>query len=269
MKFFLCLINMLLMAWSAVVNAETYPQTLGSDSRVQVFNYSPDAVYVINTQTNHANLIQLEAGEYIHDDGGLGLGQADKWNMAVKGNNIFFKPISPMPDTNMVLVTNKRTYAFLLKTSYNPHDISYIARFNYPSLSQEPEKPILPKYVVKSHTINGIDIYIDADFNKNYRYRGADSTKPSNVWDDGRFTYIKYSHADDLPVAYKVLPDGSEHLVNSHIEEDTMVLQEVGAIYRLRLGSDVGEISNGYNRRPRFNTTGTSSKTWQRVEIQE
>lgn len=266
--FFLCLFSILSL-YPTLAAAESLPKSAGLDSRVQVFDYSPNDVYVINTKAGYASLIQLEDGEFIHDEGGLGMGLADSWNIAVKGNNIFFKPVSPMPDTNLILVTNKRTYAFMLTTSQKPNDVSYIARFNYPVVVKVSDSPVLPEYVVKSHTLeDGREIYIDAEFNKNYLYRGADNTKPTNVWDDGRFTYLRYNHASDLPVAYRVLPDNSEMLVNTHIENDTLVLQEIGSVYRLRLGNEVGEIGNQYNRKPKFNVNGTSDKTWQRVDIQ-
>lgn len=266
--FFLCLFSMSIL-YPTLAIAESLPQSAGLDSRVQVFDYSPNDVYVINAQAGYASLIQLEDGEFIHDDGGLGMGLADSWNIAVKGNNIFFKPISPMPDTNLILVTNKRTYAFVLTSSQHPSNVSYIARFNYPVIAKVSDAPVLPEYVVKSHTLaDGRDVYMDADFNKNYLYRGADNIKPTHVWDNGRFTYLKYSHASDLPVAYRVLPDNSEMLVNTHIEDDTLVLQEIGAVYRLRLGNEVGEIGNQYNRKPKFNVNGTSDKAWQRVDIQ-
>lgn len=266
--FFLCLFSISSLHPTLAI-AESLPQSAGLDNRVQMFDYSPDDVYVIHTQAGYASLIQLEEGEFIHDDGGLGMGLADSWNIAVKGNNIFFKPVSPMPDTNLLLVTNKRTYAFMLTTNQDSNHTSYIARFNYPVVAKVSDTLSLPEYVVKSHTMqDGRDIYIDSEFNKNYLYRGADNTKPTNVWDDGRFTYLRYNHAFDLPVVYHVLPDNSEMLVNSHIENDTLVLQEIGSVYRLRLGNEVGEIGNQYNRKPKFNVNGTSDKTWQRVDIQ-
>lgn len=121
-KIFFCLFSLIL---PALATAQSLPQSAGLDNRIQLFNYSPNDVYVINTKAGYASLIQLEDGEFIHDDGGLGMGLADSWNIAVKGNNIFFKPVSPMPDTNLLLVTNKRTYAFVLTTSHDPNVVSY------------------------------------------------------------------------------------------------------------------------------------------------
>lgn len=245
--------------------AEQLPKSLGLDNRVQVFNYSPNDVYLIKTKVGYASLIQLEDGEIIHDDGGLGMGQAESWNIAVKGNNIFFKPISLQPDTNLILVTNKRTYAFVLTTSDKQDNLTYVARFNYPVVQAKTIKPPQnkQKYFVKSHVVQGKDnkkyqIFMDSEFNKNYLYRGNPTLKPTNAWDDGRFTYLRYDHASDLPTVYRVLPDNSETLVNSHIDGNTMVIQEIGKIYRLRFGKVVGEVANQNKRLPKFNLTNTS-----------
>ena len=113
---------------------------------------------------------------------------------------------------------------------------------------------------------NNHEILIDADINTGYVYRGAVELKPTTVWDNGRFTYVKFAHAGDMPTIYRVLPDNTETLVNSHIEGDTLVLQEIGYRYYLRLGKAVGELGNQQNKLPKFNTTGTSSKDFIRVE---
>ncbi|ELA09253.1 virB9-like protein [Moraxella macacae 0408225] len=53
--------------------AQSLPQSAGLDSRVQVFNYSPNEVYVIYTKAGYASLIQLENDEQIDDNGALGM----------------------------------------------------------------------------------------------------------------------------------------------------------------------------------------------------
>lgn len=115
-------------------HAEQLP-SFTADTRMQVFNYRTDDVFVIRTKIGHSSLIQFEDGETIHDDGGLGVGEARDWSIAVKGNNVFFKPLQPSAPTNMIIVTNKRTYAFALYATI-ADDMTYVARFNYPKKSQ-------------------------------------------------------------------------------------------------------------------------------------
>lgn len=250
--------------------AEQTPQVLGNDSRIQYFNYDPNTVYVINTKIAYSSLIQLEDGEEITANGGMGMGDSKSWNVAVKGKNIFFKPLTENPDTNIVLVTNKRTYAFVLKT-VSPEDESkqtYIARFIYPiEKVEEPKEqaPSQPKSLKIAYTDSkGTQNLIDSSINTNYEYRGEPMLKPINVWDDGLFTYLRFG-GNDLPTIYRVLPDKSEALVNTHVENDTIILQEIGKNYRLRFGKAVGEIRNKGANVTKFNTTGTADNDYVRT----
>lgn len=259
--FLLCLFNQTIYAEQKAI-----PQ--GVDNRIQLFSYDASDVFAINTQIGYSNLIQLEVDEEIDElVGGVGMGDAEKYSLAVRGNNIFFKPIAEMNDTNLIVVTNKRTYAFLLTNI--PHlPPTYIARFTYPQEQEikEQSKLSLPQYLLPvTKDSYGNDIWIDADINTHYVYRGDKTLKPTNIWDNGRFTYLRFNHAGDLPTVYRVLPDNSEVLVNTHIEADKLVLQEIGYVYRLRFGKTVGEIGNQKQKSPKFNTDGTSDKNFVRI----
>ena len=239
----------------------------GFDARVQKFKYDPRDVFIVNAKVGYSTLVQLEQGEFIEEYGGLGMGDAQAWSLAVRGNNIFFKPIRDLPDTNMIIVTNRRTYAFQLTTS-DPIP-TYIARFDYPAQDtgngfEPPKLPAVMQKVGKDK--EGRDILIDIDINTNYFWRGEKALKPTNAWDDGRFTMLKFAHASDLPAVYRVMPDNSEMLVNTHITGDTMIIQEIGSVYRLRLGKAVTEIGNGNIRLPDFNETGTSDDNFVRID---
>lgn len=259
-----------------VSHAEQAPQVLGDDSRVQYFKYDPNTVYPVKAKMGYSTLVQLDEGEEVTENGGLGMGDSQAWNLAVKGNNIFFKPIQENADTNIVLVTNKRTYAFVL--SMQPpesNDTTYIVRFIYPAEKvatpatteqKQENKPTMPTSLQVAYTdVNGNQLLIDSDVNTQYEYRGAELLKPTNAWDNGRFTYIRYNHGMDIPTVYRVLPDKTEAIVNTHIEQDTIVLQEVGKNYRLRFGKAVGELRTKAVNNSKFNTTGTSANDYVRV----
>lgn len=262
------LLSLSLISFGFATNAyaEQAPISQGVDNRVQMFNYNPNDVYRINAKVGYSTLVQFEDGEVIHDDGGLGMGDAKAWSLAVRGSNVFFKPIADMPDTNMIIVTNKRTYAFQLTTGMG--DTTYVARFNYPEEPSETsdygsKKPdILRKVAIDA---NGRNILIDDKINTKYMYRGNNHLKPTNAWDDGRFTYLQFAHASDLPTVYRVLEDGSEAIVNTHVKDDLMVIQEVGTLYRLRFSKMVGDIANNKYKLPNFNKAGTSDNNYIRV----
>lgn len=254
-----------------VAHAEQFGMVMGADTRVQYFNYNENDVYTINTHIGKASLIQLENGESVDDEvSALGMGDAESWSLAVKGNNIIFKPIKAQPDTNIVLVTNRRTYAFDLRNVEQAAP-TYIARFIYPDTATnaptKPEERSVPATLQQvGVTGDGQTVWIDGKYNMNYRYKGDKALKPTNVWNDGRFTYMRFNHGGDLPAIYRVLADKSEMLVNQHIENDTVVLQEVSPVYRLRFGRQVGDVANMSVQTPIFNETNTSQDGFVRVD---
>ncbi len=105
----------ILAAISLPVMAEAIPKAGTHDSRIQTAVYQPDQVYHVRSQIGRASMVQLEEGETLSgDNAALGMGDADAWKVAVKGNTIIFKPTVTRPETNLLITTNKRTYAFAL-----------------------------------------------------------------------------------------------------------------------------------------------------------
>lgn len=248
---------------SNMAHAELKP-TYANDSRIQYFNYTPNDVFVIKTKVGRSSLIQFEDGEIIHDDGGLGMGDAKAWSLGVKGNNIFFKPKGDMPDTNMIVVTNKRTYAFELQTT-GSNDITYVARFKYPEkeeLNGVSEQGKQPKQLYLRATDKSKNdektVFIDSRINVHYFKKGNLNITPTNAWDDNLFTYLKYDNADELPTVYKVMPDGSETLVNTHVKDNVLVVHDVTQTLRLRLNNMVADLHNANKQPTTFNHQGTS-----------
>lgn len=262
------LLSIFLLFLTMPAMAEQAPKSAGLDSRVQYFDYNENDVFRIHTKIGTSSLIQLDKGEIIHDDGGLGMGESKNWSIAVKANNIFFKPTQVMADTNMIVVTNKRTYAFEMTTTEK--DITYIARFKYPEeittkeKSKETAKPISYKEI---KDIKGNSILIDSRINTKYVKKGTLAISPTAVWDNNLFTFMQFDNANELPTVYKVMPDGSEQVVNTHVEKDTLILHEINDLYRLRLGQSVIDIKNLSKIKSTFNHTGTSQDGLERGEV--
>ena len=104
-----------------------------NDPRIRTEIYDKSVVYNVHTQIGRASLIQLEEDEslVISPSSVLGIGDADAWNLGVRGNNIVLKPTQKMPQTNVVVVTNKRTYSFELQATAKDSMPTYILRFRY------------------------------------------------------------------------------------------------------------------------------------------
>lgn len=260
--FFFCLVSL----WSLFAYAEQLP-THTLDKRIQQFAYTDQDVFAIKVKFGHGATIQFEKGEFIHDDGALGVGEKNDWSIGVKGNHILFKPLKAFIEpTNMIVVTNKRTYVFSLQTTQGD-DMTYLARFSYPKTALQTMQHKKPTPTTFQRVRQGdVSYLIDAKINTAYVKRGSLEITPTAMWDDGLFTYLEYDNAKELPSVYKVMPDGTESLVNTHIDDNRVVIHEINRLYRLRLGQAVAELGNQRVADSSFNRTGTSRPDVVRIE---
>ena len=186
-------------------NSQAQQPVYAKDQRIQYFTYNSDNVYPIYSKLGYSTLIQLEDDEHLQDDEGiLGMGFAKGWSLGVKGNNIVFKPIADLPDTNLLVVTNKRTYAFDLKV--RDSNITYVAKFKYPDTEQKNKEKIADKlpsqlYIrpVKDEKNKDImELYKSKHLSSYNRYGDLDGQVVFKITPK-KVSYWKYSSADGEP----------------------------------------------------------------------
>ena len=258
---FLCL--------SGSLNAAVTPEGTDKDSRIQYVEYDTDNVVKIRAKVAHTVTVQLDKGESA-EQGVVAMGDAQAWNMAVKGNNLIFKPTVESPQTNLTVITNKRTYVFdlsLVGCSYNKKGKkvcsppTYLLRFTYPD-DIAAAKAAAARQEARAFQMKlkyGLD---GAKTPLNYNYYGFGEKKiaPTTIWDDSRFTYLRYADNRDLPMIYKLNPDGTEALVNFRTEDDILIIHETAEEFRLRLGKSVLGVRNKGYKVGKFNHLGTNDR---------
>ena len=242
--------------------AAAIPRSSGADARVQEILYNENNVTVVKVKIGVATLIQLESDEtLLGDDTGMGLGDPLAWNVSVRGNNIFLRPVAEQPDTNIVVVTSKRTYSILLQTT-ETDSATFILRYRYPKKIEQIS--IKPTVFVDKKNI-AIPCVDGSLFNGFYETKGSEAIKPSAIWDDGRFTCFKWNTAKDLPVVSRVLPNGKEQLANYHMDKNVMVIHEISPEFILRLGENVMNVKTHHNVEREYNSKATTTP-FKRVE---
>jgi type IV secretion system protein VirB9 len=243
-----------------------------NDKRIRLETYSKDMVYNIYTEIGRATLIQLEDDESLSDSSSsvLGIGDAEAWNLAVRGNNIVLKPAKKMPNTNIIVVTNKRTYAFDLMETKKNNPSTYLLRFFYPD-TQAKLMAVKDSERLNIKEDDQVLVKLNTVINTNYNWRGTNKAlKPTAIFDNGRFTYLMYDDARELPVFFKILPDNKEGLINSHVDgadKSLIVLHDVVQTIRVRLGNELIEIINKNYKVPRINNSGSSANGAVRQDI--
>lgn len=239
------------------------------DPRIHVEQYDPNHVVRIYTKIGNPTLIQFEDDEQIVNtpQGMVGMGDAKAWVTKPKGSNIMLKPKATQPDTTMLVVTTKRTYAFEIVTvpanSHQPPTL--IVRFDYPDTKARQAKVEAAKRAIVTERLQEIAGNGNGEKgpgrNRRYMKRGDEVLAPSEVEDDGRFTYMKFDSTSNLPLVYTVQPSGKEVLTNFHIDPDsaTMVIHETAPLFMLRYGDSVMAVRNdGFSPKGSLNVTGST-----------
>ncbi|WP_165904994.1 P-type conjugative transfer protein VirB9 [Parashewanella curva] len=232
--------GMTLSLLSSVTQALETPHIGHFDRRVRHINFNPQQVVKLVGHYGFATDIAFANGETIKQ---IAMGDSAAWSVTPVDNHIFIKPKAQLAITNMTVLTNRHVYQFELNASLlkntnqaTSRNMMFAVDFIYPDdlktqLHQHNQQQLLEDQL-SLHTSPQVN-------SQNYFYKGDKSLLPVTVFDDGRFTYLKFNPKQDLPAVYTVNSDNSESLVNSHINPDfpnTIVIRRVVRRLVLRQG---------------------------------
>jgi len=234
---FFCL---LLALVAPIVDAVVVPTASPHDERVRTVEFNPDDVVRLDGMVGIATHIQLEQGERYVDHA---FGDSAGWHFAENAHHIFLKPRAEHADSNLVLITDRRVYYFELRYSDTRRSGTKVfgVNFTYP----ETQVALEDAEAERKHVREGFEV--PRPVNANYTMTGNRSLAPINAWDNQQFTFFRFPGTADIPAIFMVHPDGTESIVNHHIEgvaNDIVVVHKVAAQWILRLGRDALLIFN-------------------------
>lgn len=236
--FVLCLI----LGLASIAQAEETPAPGAADKRIRYVEYRPEEVVKIPGHFGYATHITFQDGEKVVN---AVLGDTLAWEVAPVANHVFIKPKEPDGTTNLTVLTDKgRAYTFILATAPKAQkpssdNLHFRVIFQYPedTKKRQPAKPIATASEVlarPSRTIRNVA----------YMACGSEALTPDQAFDDGRFTYLRYAGARSVPAVFVVNADGTEALVDSHMEADTIVVHRLAERFVFRAGKSVGCLVN-------------------------
>lgn len=226
---------------SITVHAESIPVPGHVDPRIRTAFYEPDQVYELDGIVGfHLDL------EFAPNERFVGLSAGDPRAIAYSahGNVLTIRPKVARDVMNLTVTTSARRYYF--DYSIAPHaspgdsDVMYAVKFTYP-----PQEAIAPK-AKRNEQISKDFANAEARRPKNtdYWFCGDPSIKPSEAYDDGIETYLRFGAREELPAIFLEHADGHESLINFTVKGDYVVLHRVARRFVLRRGSLAGCIVN-------------------------
>lgn len=257
--------------------AEVTPKKGDYDPRVRVVDYNPLNVVKLATFYGVSTHVQFGNGETIMD---VAVGDDQAWKVVPRGNHLFIKPQATQADTNVTVVTDKRTYQFALvvqprpmkdSTAWANPNLIFSLTFRYPDEEAAKAAANAKKEAVKSRLGEIKGKLSDAKKegqNFDYWVAGSEEISPTAARDDGRFIYLTFSNNRDMPAVYSVDAKGNEALINTNvIDGNTIVIQRLVAHLMLRKGNAVASIINkSFDLNGGIdNTTGTVAPDVERV----
>jgi type IV secretion system protein VirB9 len=235
---------------------------LRPDRRIQYVTYDSDEVVTVEAVVGVVTHIVLEAGEsYVTH----AFGDGKAWDFAVKGNHYFLKAVAANADSNLTVVTDRRSYHFGLRLATGADaPATFEVVFRYPDSDARKKRE-----ATRRRELDEAFARRGERPNLAYTMSGDLDIAPLNAWDDGTFTYFKFAGNRDIPAIYVVDAEGAESIVNRHSTgpaNDIVVVHKVAARWVFRLGTRALAVWNDvYDADGRRNVTGTASPDVKRV----
>jgi type IV secretion system protein VirB9 len=207
----------------------------GGDARIRTVVYDADEVYRLRGYVGFQIDLEFEAGEAFV---GLGAGDVEGLAFAAEGNHLFLKPRAAAIETNLTVLTNRRTYHFEYLTGARRADtaageVVYAVRFVYATV---PAPPVLEEHLAQGSPGRARNL--------DYAYCGSHALQPEAAWDDGVQTHLRFGARQELPAIFVHNEDGSESLVNFTVEADELIVHRVVRRLIVRRGQLAGCIVN-------------------------
>ena len=245
------------------------------DHRVREVDYNAHEVYTLTAFFGYHITIVFARGENVIK---AAAGFADAWDVNNHGSFITVKPKDPGPETSLVVTTDRRMYAFDLRSkapakvvhaaayAADPEQI-FVLRFRYPDDERAAAEAARAQVELsrqlaaaraqeERQRLEALARIPKKPNNRSYLYEGVDAIAPYEAWDDGTFTYLRFYAQQDLPAVFVVNEDDTESVANKHFDKDVMVIQRVARQFRLRKGQSVVCI---YNDNPEYRTAQPTS----------
>lgn len=239
-----------------------------SDPRLREVVYDPLTVVTVPVKRGMVTLVVFDQDEVITEVAAGQGGDCSKadavWCVAAQpgSRNLFVKAKSGADaPNNLAVVTDRRTHALrfmvlpdndrqqpvyrlTFKAPTQPRSASRVTSQDIAALAALPAVPPRPSPgQVVAERLQAKPTVMNTQYSL-AESAGSQDIVPTLVYDDGRFTYLRFPGNREVPAVFHVLSDSSETPVNARMEDDLLVVDRVSRQLMLRAGNAVVGIWN-------------------------
>jgi type IV secretion system protein VirB9 len=225
--------------------ARVQPTRHGYINAVQVYPYSPGALYQVYAAPGQVTDVALQEGEQLVGSGPVAAGDTVRWIIGdtesgagpTKRIHILVKPTRPDLVSNLVINTDRRTYLLELRSA----EKTYMASVSW----QYPQDQLIALRRQNANAeaatpiVTGVDI---ARLRFRYAIEGDNPPwRPLSAFDDGSKVYIEMPGGiaqGEAPPLFVVGPEGEGQLVNYRVHRNYYIVDRLFAAAELRMGGE-------------------------------
>lgn len=228
------------------------PAFAQGDARLQTRVYDEATVYRIDGKVKVQTTIRFRDDELIEN---VAIGDSQAWQVQPnKAQSLLFvKPLAPNAQTNMTVVTNRRTYLFDLVARPRNSPL-YVLKFSYPAAEAAEERARLAAAELKAiEQANSIEMAAASDpfavsdpARLNFAWSGEGDADliPERAYDDGDAVFLSWPAGTPIPAILVTNHEGEEGPVNFTVRGETIVLDTVPHKIIFRSGEDAATLTN-------------------------
>lgn len=234
-------------------HAELIATPLRGDTRLVEFQFDQDNTFLVLSKPRAVTHVQFAPDETIQS---VAAGDTANWDITPTKNrkNLFLKPKYEDLDTSLTVLTDKRTYQFVLRSTGDGKKWYQRVSWVYSrevvldmepmvgdeaATSQAGSTALAPTTgsgsgAAASGYPGGID---PGKMRFGYKVEGDAKFRPEVVFDDGRFTYFRMpSDLQEQPALFAVIEGDDFSLVNYTVNGNYIIAQRVLENAVLKLG---------------------------------
>lgn len=243
----------------APVHAELPATPLPGDSRLVQFEYDADNTFMVLSKPKAVTHIEFGSDEKIVT---VAAGDTKNWELNPTANrrHLFVKPVFEGLETSLTVITDKRSYQFVLRST-GPGAKWYQRvtwRYSQTMLlelkaEEESEIAAVKRESAERAAHEAGTLATDVrpqDLRFNYEVTGTAPFRPVSIFDDGKFTWVRMpDQLNELPALFASSEGGELAIVNYVVKGDYMIAQRLMDVGVLRLGKQEVRFARKQERR--------------------